>query len=55
MEPNLLSVTTLASTPQRINRNHIESLLDTTNIPNLDQAAPDLGILLPLGLLSLTI
>ena len=48
LEPNLLSVYTLASTLQKRNREQIESFLETTTLPNLDQASPDLGVHLPL-------
>ena len=52
LEPNIISVQTLASPLQRRNREQIDSLLETTTLPNLDQAAPDLGIHLPLGLVA---
>ena len=39
---------------QERNREHIDSLLETTTLPNLDQDAPDLGINLPLGVVALT-
>ena len=45
---------TLAFTLQRRNREQIDSLLDTTTLPNLDQSAPDIGINLPLGVVVLT-
>ena len=54
MEPNLLSVYTLASPPQRRNRYWVDSLLETSTLPNLDQAATDIKIRLPLGLVALT-
>ena len=54
LEPNLLSVYTIASTLQRRNFDKVEPLLETTTIPNLDQYAPDLEICLPLGLVALT-
>ena len=40
---------TLDSPLQRRNREQIDSLLETTTLPNLDQTAPDIGIRLPLG------
>ena len=52
LEPNILYVYTLASPIHRRNREHIDPLLDTTTLPNIDQAAPDLGIHLPLGLVA---
>ena len=54
LDPNLLFVYTIASPPQRRNREQIHSLSETTTIPNLDQATPDLGIYLPLGMVALT-
>ena len=35
------------------NREQIDSILETTNLPNKYQAPPDLGIYLPLGLVAL--
>ena len=52
-DPNILSVQTLASTVQRRNREQIDSLLETTTLPNIYQAAPDLVIHLPLGMVAL--
>ena len=54
LETNLLYVYTLAYPPKIRNQNQVESLLETTTLPNLDQAAPDLGISLPLGFVALT-
>ena len=42
------------STHQIINHNQVKSLLDTTILPNIYQAVPDIGIILPLGLIDLT-
>ena len=44
----------IASPLQGRNREQIDSLLETTTLPNLDQAAPDLGIHLPLGVIAFT-
>ena len=54
LSPNPPSVQTLAFRLQRRNRENVDSLLETTTLPNLDQAAPDLGINLPLGVVALT-
>ena len=48
LEPNILSVYNLDFPLQIRNREQIESLLETTTIPNLDQAAPNIGNNLPL-------
>ena len=50
LEPNILSMYTLDYPPQRINRNYVDSILDTTTVPIIDQDSPDLGILLILGM-----
>ena len=55
LEPNLPSVYNIASPPQKKNRDQVDSLLDKTTIPNIDQADPDIGIILPLGLVVLNI
>ena len=54
LEPNLISVYNLAYPPHIINRYQFESLFDKTTPPNIDQAAPDLGICLQFGLVALT-
>ena len=54
MEPNILSIYTLDYPLQRRNREQIDSLLDTTTRPNIDRAAPDLVIRIPLGMVALT-
>ena len=54
MEPNSPSVYTLASTLQRGDHEQTDSLLEKNTLPNIDQAAPDLGIHLPLGVVDLT-
>ena len=54
MEQNPLSVWTVVSPLQRRNCEQIDSLLETTTIPIIDQVAPDLGIHLPLGVVVLT-
>ena len=41
-------------TPQRRNCDKVDSILETTNRPILDQDAPDIGICLPLGLIAST-
>ena len=40
--------------PQRRNHYQVDSLLETTTVPSIDQTAPDIGILLPLGLVAST-
>ena len=54
LETNPPSVWTLDYPLQRRNREQINSLLETTTLPNIYQAAPDLGIHLPLGVVALT-
>ena len=40
---------------QRRNYNYVDSLKDTIDLPNPDQADPDLDIFLPLGVIDSTI
>ena len=53
-EKKNIYIYTSASPTQRRNRKQVESLFETTNLPNIDQYSPDLVIHLPLGLLALT-
>ena len=50
LESNLIAVYTLASSIHKRNFEHIDYLLETTSIINIDQYAPDIGINIPLGL-----
>ena len=54
MGPNILSMWNLVYTHHRRNHDEVDSLLETTTIPNPDQAAPDIGIRLLLDLISST-
>ena len=45
---------TIASTTQIINRDYINSLMETTNLQNTNQGAPNTGIRLTLGLMAST-
>ena len=54
LDPKILSVWTLVSTTQIRNIDKVDSLLDTTTLPNPDESSPDLGIILPLGLIDST-
>ena len=54
LDPNIISEYDLDYNLHRRNREQIDSLLETTTLPNLDQAAPDIGIHLTLGMVALT-
>ena len=49
LDLNLLTVYTIFSPLQRINRDQVDSLFETKTLPNNDQSAPNLVIRLPLG------
>ena len=51
LDTKFLSVYTIVYPPQRRNHNYVDSLLETTILPNTDQDAPDLGTYVPLGLI----
>ena len=54
LDPNLPSDWTIVYPTQLRNHNQVDSLLETTTLPNIDQAAPDIVICLPLGLMDST-